>query len=75
MPGTPTVARWVSLEAWHEKQRARFEEDGSYVLEVPYSHDRELSMDILKYGADCEVLGPPALRKSIREAHLAAARA
>jgi predicted DNA-binding transcriptional regulator YafY len=64
-----TVARWVSLEVWHEKQRARFERDGRYVLEVPYSHDRELSMDILKFGPDCEVLGPPALKAAIRELH------
>ncbi len=71
---SPTVARWVSLEEWHPDQRSRFEEDGSYVLEVPYSHDRELSMDILKFGADCEVLVPARLRASIRAQHLAAAR-
>lgn len=62
----PKVARWVSLEHWHQKQRARWEKDGSYVLEVPYSNDRELTMDILRWGADCEVLAPPALRDSIR---------
>lgn len=72
---SPTVARWVSLEEWHERQRARFEPDGSWVLEIPYSSDRELSMDIMKYGADCEVLAPRALRESIRARHAAAARA
>lgn len=72
---SPTVARWVSLEEWHEKQRARFEADGSYVLEVPYSNDRELSMDLLKFGPDCEVLAPPALRASIRALHRKAAGA
>lgn len=71
---SPTVARWVSLESWHEKQRARFERDGTYVLEVPYSHDRELSMDILKFGPDIEVLGPPALKAAIRKLHEDAAR-
>ena len=70
---SPTVARWVSLEVWHEKQRARFEKDGTYVLEVPYSHDRELSMDILKFGPDCQVLAPAALKAAIRKLHLEAA--
>ena len=37
-------------------------EDGSYELKVPYSNDPELLMDILKYGADCEVVAPDALR-------------
>jgi predicted DNA-binding transcriptional regulator YafY len=71
---SPRVARWVSLETWHEKQRARFELDGSYVLEVPYSHERELSMDILKFGEDCCVVGPSPLKKSIQRRHLAASR-
>ena len=31
-------------------------EDGSYELKVPFSDDRELIMDILKYGSDCEVV-------------------
>jgi predicted DNA-binding transcriptional regulator YafY len=60
-------ARWVSVETWHPKQRARWEEDGSYVLELPFSDDRELVMDILKYGPDVEVLAPASLRKRIAE--------
>ncbi len=70
---SPTIARWVSLEEWHEKQRARWEKDGSYILEVPYSHDRELTMDILKFGPECEVVDPVSLRKAIKEQHRLAA--
>jgi predicted DNA-binding transcriptional regulator YafY len=62
---TPERARWVSLEQWHPKQKARFEKDGSYLLEVPYSDSRELAMDILKQGAGAEVLAPAALRKEV----------
>jgi predicted DNA-binding transcriptional regulator YafY len=62
---TPERARWVSMELWHPKQKARFEKDGSYLLEVPYSDSRELAMDILKQGAGVEVLGPAALRKEV----------
>jgi predicted DNA-binding transcriptional regulator YafY len=64
---TPEAARWVSTQSWHSKQRARFEADGSYVLEIPYANDRELLMDILKYGADVEVVGPAGLRKKVAQ--------
>jgi len=65
---TPEAARWVSAQNWHPKQRSRVDKDGSYVLEVPYAEDRELVMEILKYGADVEVVGPTALRTRVREA-------
>jgi predicted DNA-binding transcriptional regulator YafY len=61
-------ARWVSAQAWHPKQRARTEKDGSYVLEIPYANDRELLMEILKFGADVEVLGPASLRDRVAAA-------
>jgi predicted DNA-binding transcriptional regulator YafY len=34
---------------------------------VPYADDRELVMDILKFGPDVEVLEPPALRQRVKE--------
>lgn len=58
---SPTAARWVAHEKWHSRQRGRYESDGSYLLEVPYGDDRELLMDILKYGPDCRVLEPKEL--------------
>jgi len=61
----PTRARWVSRETWHPEQKGRLEPDGCWVLEVPYSDPRELVMDILKYGADVEVLGPEDLRRQV----------
>jgi predicted DNA-binding transcriptional regulator YafY len=64
---TPERARWVANEEWHPRQRGHFAADGSYVLEVPYSDDRELVMDILRHGPDVEVLGPPPLRRVVRE--------
>ncbi len=70
---TPARARWVSSEDWHPKQRSRFEADGSYVLEVPYADDRELVMDILKFGAEVEVLAPVELRNKVRDKLRAAA--
>ena len=71
---TPEAARWVSAQNWHPKQRARVEKDGAYILEIPYAEDRELVMEILKYGADVEVLEPPALRRRVAAALRAAAQ-
>ena len=65
---TPERARWVATEQWHPQQRSRFEVDGSYVLELPYSDPRELVMDILRHGPDVEVLAPEHLRGKVREA-------
>ena len=35
-------ARWVAAERWHSRQRGHFEDDGRYVLEIPYSDTPEL---------------------------------
>jgi predicted DNA-binding transcriptional regulator YafY len=64
---TAERARWVSAERWHAQQRSRFEDDGRFVLEIPFSDDRELLMDILKYGRDVEVLAPAGLRQRVAE--------
>ncbi len=70
---TPARARWIAAEEWHPKQRASFEPDGSYVLEFPYSDDRELIGDILRHGPEVEVLAPKELRARCRD-RLEAAR-
>jgi predicted DNA-binding transcriptional regulator YafY len=62
---TSEAARWVSAQLWHPKQRARVEADGTYVLEIPYAHERELVMEILKFGAEVEVLAPESLRARV----------
>jgi predicted DNA-binding transcriptional regulator YafY len=71
---TPEAARWVSAQVWHPKQRAAFDPDGSYLLELPYAHERELRMEILKHGADVQVLAPESLRRRVAEALRQAAR-
>lgn len=62
---TPARSRWVSREVWHPLQRVHTESDGSFVLQIPYSDDRELMGDILRFGADVEVLGPKELRSAL----------
>lgn len=65
---SPARARWVSSEEWHPKQVGRFEPDGAWVLEVPYSDDRELLMDILRHVPEAEILGPPQLKQRLNDA-------
>jgi len=62
---TPESARWVANECWHPEQAGAFDESGHYVLELPYSKPRELVMDILRHGAEVEVLAPIELRELV----------
>ncbi len=69
---TARRARWVADEQWHPQQQGSIHEDGSYLLKIPFSHSGELIMDILKYGAEVEVLAPDFLRDQVVESlHLA----
>ncbi|MHB0983459.1 MAG: helix-turn-helix transcriptional regulator, partial [Thiobacillus sp.] len=63
---TAKRARWVAEEIWHPEQESRWLEDGRYELRLPYSDERELLMDILKYGAEVEVAAPTELREAVR---------
>ena len=71
---TPERARWVADEVWHSRQAGRIEADGSYVLELPYSQEPELVMDLLRYGAGVRVLAPETLRATVARELAAAAR-
>jgi predicted DNA-binding transcriptional regulator YafY len=60
-----TRARWVATEVWHPQQDGKLQLYGGYLLKLPYSREPELVMDILKYGADVEVLSPESLRTAV----------
>ena len=60
-------ARWVADETWHPEQQSRWLDDGRYELSVPYSHDTELVMDVLKHGAEVEVIAPEALKQAVKK--------
>jgi predicted DNA-binding transcriptional regulator YafY len=62
---TPERAQWVSKETWHHNQTNTYSEDGSYVLEIPYSNDQELIMDLLRHSPEVEVIAPPELRQKL----------
>lgn len=72
---TSEQARWVASEQWHPEQVSRFDKDGTYLLEIPYSNAGELIMDILRYGPDVVVEAPAELRREVkRRLERAAAR-
>jgi predicted DNA-binding transcriptional regulator YafY len=65
---TPERARWVEREQWHPDQQSSHDAQGNYILKVPYSDERELMGDILRHGAEVEVIAPPALRQKVQNA-------
>jgi predicted DNA-binding transcriptional regulator YafY len=58
----------VSAEQWHPLQRTGIDDEGRFLLELPYSNPRELMMDILRHGAEVEVLAPATLRSQVMDA-------
>ena len=70
---TPERAQWVSKETWHHDQSSELLEDGSYILEIPYSNDQELLMDLLRHSPEVEILEPLELRQRLHAALCAAA--
>jgi predicted DNA-binding transcriptional regulator YafY len=62
---TPAAARWVGEEQWHPLQRRDRLGDGSVTLYVPYGNAAELRCEILRWGAEVEVVSPPELRSDL----------
>jgi proteasome accessory factor C len=57
-----TAARDVSRQEWHPKQKGQWIDKKTYRLAIPYGHDRELLMDVLKWGADARIVSPSSLK-------------
>lgn len=58
-------AKWVADESWHPKQQGQWLENGNYQISIPFNDSRELIMDILKHGAEVEVIAPEFLREAV----------
>lgn len=59
-------ANYVAKENWHPQQTGEWQ-GPYYVLSIPYCNATELIMDILKYGAEVEVLSPAELRQAVQQ--------
>jgi len=64
---TPSRAQWVSKQVWHPEQKARWLEDGSYGLEVPFTDHREILSEIMWHGVHVEVIAPASLKGTLFE--------
>ena len=62
----PQAARWASREEWHPAQQGQSLPDGSFELRLPYVDANELAMDVLRQGAEVQVLEPPELVDLVR---------
>jgi predicted DNA-binding transcriptional regulator YafY len=60
-------AGWVQHEVWHPQQQGVLHADGRYTLRLPYADERELIGDILRFGAEVEVVEPGSLRQQVQE--------
>ena len=52
-------------------QHSTADADGIYVLKIPYSNERELIDDLLRFGADVEVLAlfdlPSGMKRALHQ--------
>lgn len=64
---SPEKAYTVANVQWHPLQQGKLQNDGSYLLRVPYMDPRELTEKILQCGAKCQALGPASLRQAVAE--------
>lgn len=60
-------ARWVAEEQWHPGQKGRLLPSGEYELRLPYADQRELVMEILRFGPEVRVEAPPELQNAVCE--------
>ena len=58
---SPMAAKWIKAEIWHPDQKQTLLSDGTLVMEVPYSDETEMVMDILRHGPNVTVLEPETL--------------
>ncbi len=67
LKASPKLARWLAEEQWHPQQTGEWLENGAYQITLPYHNPTELIMDILKYGAEIEVIKPASLKQAVKQ--------
>jgi predicted DNA-binding transcriptional regulator YafY len=63
---TKERAKWIAKEKWHPNQLSKLAANGNYELKIPYSDERELILDILRYGDQVKVISPNKLIESMK---------
>lgn len=67
------AAQWVSREEWHPEQRGQWLAEGTFELQIPFTDETEIVMDILRHGNQVRVLAPDSLADRVAEQLEAAA--
>ena len=62
-----SIAPWIAEQCWHPDQKNHTAKDGRFCLTIPVADYREIKREILRYGAQVEVLAPAALRNELKE--------
>ncbi|MCV6624471.1 MAG: YafY family transcriptional regulator [Cellvibrionaceae bacterium] len=60
----PAIAHDIAQQQWHSGQHGHWDGD-NYLLEVPYSDERELVQDVLRHCPNVVVEGPEGLREEL----------
>ena len=60
-----SAAQWVSREEWHPLQKTRWLVDGRLEMQLPYTNQTELVMDILRHCGNVSVALPQALKAAV----------
>ncbi|MFO7570387.1 MAG: WYL domain-containing protein [Smithellaceae bacterium] len=61
------IAPWIAEQSWHPAQKVSISKDGRLTLTIPVADFREIKREILRYGAQVEVVSPKALREEVKK--------
>jgi predicted DNA-binding transcriptional regulator YafY len=64
---SPAISPWLAEQVWHPAQQTRWKDGKTLCLTFPVADFREVKREILRYGAQVEVVSPQALRKEVME--------
>lgn len=64
---SPRVAQRVGESRWHRSEQVAVQQDGSLLWRARIAEPQEMMPWIRGWGADCEVLQPESLRKTLEE--------
>jgi predicted DNA-binding transcriptional regulator YafY len=62
---TPRAAVWIREDPWHPQQRIEEGTAGDVIVTIPAAHELEVISRVLAWGADAELLSPPASRRAL----------
>jgi predicted DNA-binding transcriptional regulator YafY len=57
---------WVAEQVWHPGQEAEHRDDGTLCLKFLVADLREVKREVLRHGAEVEVLEPEELREAVK---------